>query len=85
MSQVWMLFGHNQQSWTYFGHHLDTFWGLVTFLDTLWTHFGVLRPKSVYPHIVLQCRTKPPIDFKTKVPPWIGLAWPCQAKAELFS
>ena len=56
MSQVWMCFGHNQQSLTHFGHHLNTKRGLVTFLDTLWAHMGVLRPKCVYPHIVLQCR-----------------------------
>ena len=50
-----MLFGHKQQSWTHFGHHLDTKWCLVTFMDTLWRLLGVLCPKCVYPHIVLQC------------------------------
>ena len=29
-------------------------------------------------------RTKPPVDFKTKVLLWPGLAWPGQAKAELL-
>ena len=27
-------------------------------------------------------RTKPPVDFITKVPLWSGLAWPGQVKAE---
>ena len=27
---------------------------------------------------------EPPVDFKTKVPFWPGLAWPSQAKAELL-
>ena len=29
-------------------------------------------------------RTKPPVDFKTKVPLWPGLTWPGQAKGELL-
>ena len=29
--------------------------------------------------------SKPPVDFKTKVPFWPGLYWPGQAKAELLS
>ena len=29
-------------------------------------------------------RTKPPVDFKAKVPLWPGIAWPGQAKAELL-
>ena len=27
---------------------------------------------------------KPPVDFKTKVPFWLGLAWPIKVKAELL-
>ena len=51
-----MLFGHNLRGWTCFGHHLDKIWSLVTFLDTFWTLLRVLRPKCVYPLIVLQHR-----------------------------
>ena len=29
-------------------------------------------------------RTKPPVDFKTKVLLWPGLVWPVQTKAELL-
>ena len=41
---------------------------------------------NIWSHIQgehLAC-AKPPVDFKTKVPLWLSLPWPGQAKAELL-